>query len=36
MHILIVEDEAGIVQFLQQGLEEIEQFPLHPPRLICA
>jgi len=22
MHILIVEDEAGIVQFLQQGLEE--------------
>jgi DNA-binding response OmpR family regulator len=22
MHILIVEDEVGIVQFLQQGLEE--------------
>jgi DNA-binding response OmpR family regulator len=22
MHILIVEDEAGIVQFLKQGLEE--------------
>jgi DNA-binding response OmpR family regulator len=22
MHILIVEDEAGIIQFLQQGLEE--------------
>jgi DNA-binding response OmpR family regulator len=22
MHLLIVEDEAGVVQFLQQGLEE--------------
>ena len=22
MHILIVEDETGIIQFLQQGLEE--------------